>query len=81
MRWREAAIAHIRALDPALVIMSGADNDIALLVGAQQDKAWADGWATTFAGLGSPGPRQVLMLDTAWPSTDVPACISRRPPT
>jgi hypothetical protein len=77
-RWREAAIAYIRSLNPALVVMSGADDGTALDAGSQEDQKWATGWRTTFAGLGSPGTRQILILDTAWPSANVPACVSSR---
>ena len=59
--------------------MSGADDGEALEAGAQQDQSWAAGWQQTFARLGSSGTQQILILDTAWPSTDVPACVSKRP--
>jgi hypothetical protein len=78
-RWREAATAYIRSLRPAMVVMSGADDAQALDAGPRQDETWAAGWHETFAGLASPRTRQILILDTAWPSADVPACVSARP--
>jgi peptidoglycan/LPS O-acetylase OafA/YrhL len=78
-RWREAATAYIRSLHPAMVVMSGADDGQALDAGPRQDETWASGWQETFARLASPGTRQILILDTAWPSADVPACVSANP--
>ncbi len=76
-RWREEAWRHILSLDPAFVVMSGADDTTAVEMGPHPDEVWATGWRATFTALASPRSRQVLILDTPWPASDVPSCVAR----
>ncbi|GAA3449615.1 acyltransferase family protein [Dactylosporangium matsuzakiense] len=74
-RWRTAALEYINTLHPAMVIASSNGHGDAMNVGDDQDTGWAKAWTTTFDALPR-SARLVLISDTAWPSSNIPECVS-----
>ncbi|MFD7874773.1 acyltransferase family protein [Streptomyces sp. NPDC059766] len=77
--WRDRAIARIRALRPALVIVSSSDAGTPVRPAADPVRQWSDGFRTTFDALAASGARVAVLLDTPWPRTDAVDCAARYP--
>ncbi len=75
-RWRAAALDHIRALHPALVVMSALTIGTPPSGATDADQAWTDAWVSSFRALRPSGARLALLADTPWPHSNVPDCVS-----
>ncbi|GGK89672.1 acyltransferase [Mangrovihabitans endophyticus] len=73
--WRKAAWQRIRALRPAMVVMSSVGTGD-MLHADDQDEAWAAGWARSVVRVSGPSTRVVVLADTPWQAGDVPDCLS-----
>jgi peptidoglycan/LPS O-acetylase OafA/YrhL len=73
-RWRGAAVAYIRSLRPALVVMSSIATGVPPLRATDPVRAWTDAWVSTIHAL-RPTPL-ALISDTPAPRTDIPDCVS-----
>ncbi|SDP39141.1 Peptidoglycan/LPS O-acetylase OafA/YrhL, contains acyltransferase and SGNH-hydrolase domains [Nakamurella panacisegetis] len=71
--WRSATIAKIAALDPDLVVASGAD---ALPGPAYSNRTWAAQTTTSLSALKRAARQVVFLADTPLPGTNVPVCLA-----
>lgn len=76
-QWRDAEVARIRALHPAVVVLGfsreyGVGNDHVLVDGA----AWMEGLSTMIRTLRQSGAKVVVMGDVPYPSGLVPECLA-----
>ncbi|RKS71319.1 peptidoglycan/LPS O-acetylase OafA/YrhL [Motilibacter peucedani] len=72
--WREITINRIIGLKPDLVVMSQSDS---VTGKAFTDQRYAQATVTTASRLKSAGLAVHYMLDTMYPQTDVPLCVSK----
>jgi peptidoglycan/LPS O-acetylase OafA/YrhL len=78
--WRATAIAQIKALHPAIVVMSSNyDGGDDLGIHGSQNTAWTKAWKTTTKQLTQAGTRLVYLNDTPWPKGNVPDCLAEHP--
>ncbi|AGZ41585.1 acyltransferase family protein [Actinoplanes friuliensis] len=80
-RWRERALARIRQLRPAMVVMSGRNREASPLdvkVTAGPDQDWAEAWASTVLRVRESGALPVVVQDTPVAHFDVPGCLATR---
>ncbi|MFE9057460.1 acyltransferase family protein [Streptomyces mutabilis] len=75
--WRSNAVARIKTLRPALVVVSSSDAGDAARPAADSLHQWASGFERTFRELGTSGARVAALLDTPWPSGDPIDCTAR----
>ena len=72
--WRNAAIAKINALRPALVVVSSSDAGDAVHPESDLLQQWTTGYQDTFKALGTSGAKVTAILDTPWPKGDAVDC-------
>ncbi|WP_338017767.1 acyltransferase family protein [Streptomyces adustus] len=77
--WRDRAIARIRALRPALVLVSSSEAGTPVRPAADPVRQWSDGFRTTFDALAASGAKVAVLLDTPWPRTDAVDCAAGYP--
>jgi hypothetical protein len=75
--WRSNAIARIKTLRPALVVVSSSDAGDPARPTANPLHQWTTGFENTFRDLGSSGARVAALLDTPWPKGDPIDCAAR----
>ncbi|WP_416981288.1 acyltransferase family protein [Streptomyces sp. T028] len=75
--WRSDAVARIRALRPALVVVSSSDAGDPARPAAAPLQQWTTGFEDTFRALASSGARVAALLDTPWPKGDPIDCAAR----
>ncbi|WP_406413538.1 acyltransferase [Streptomyces halstedii] len=75
--WRSDAMARIRALRPALVVVSSSDAGEPASPAADPVRQWTTGFESTFRELGASGARVAALLDTPWPRGDPVDCAAR----
>ncbi|MET9680634.1 acyltransferase family protein [Streptomyces coeruleorubidus] len=75
--WRSDAIAWIKTLRPALVVVSSSDAGDPARPAADPLHQWTTGFEHTFRDLGSSGARVAALLDTPWPKGDPIDCAAR----
>ncbi|HMG61428.1 MAG TPA: acyltransferase family protein, partial [Streptosporangiaceae bacterium] len=72
--WRNAAIARINALRPALVVVSSSDAGSPVHPTGDPLQQWTTGYQDTFRALGKSGAKVAAILDTPWPKGDAVDC-------
>ncbi|MFF5229323.1 acyltransferase family protein [Dactylosporangium sp. NPDC000521] len=82
--WRDKTLAAIKALRPALVVMTNNGTDTGGLVDSPKDpaavdRAWADAWVASLRKVQQPGTKIVMLSDTPYPKSNVPDCVSSNP--
>jgi hypothetical protein len=79
--WRADAVNRIKALRPALVVMSSIADHGDLLDPKYHsvNGIWANGWSTTTKALSAPETKVVYLDDTPTAKEDVPGCLSINP--
>ncbi|MFD9003869.1 acyltransferase family protein [Streptomyces sp. NPDC059582] len=77
--WRDKAIARIKALRPALVVVSSSEAGDPVRPTTDPGRQWTDGFRTTFDALGASGARIAVLLDTPWPKSDAVDCAALYP--
>ncbi|WP_369238117.1 acyltransferase family protein [Streptomyces sp. R21] len=75
--WRADAVARIKALRPALVVVSSSDAGDPARPAADLLGQWTAGFESTFRALGASGARVAALLDTPWPKGDPIDCAAR----
>ncbi|MFE4061967.1 SGNH hydrolase domain-containing protein [Streptomyces sp. NPDC059096] len=75
--WRSHALARIRTLRPALVVVSSSDAGDPARPAADPLRQWTTGFENTFRALGTSGARVAALLDTPWPQGDPIDCAAR----
>jgi hypothetical protein len=85
VRWRAAALRHIRALRPAAVFLASLGYGEAMVGGwglsggRDQHAEWVAGWRATARKLAAAGTDLYAIADTPLSPADVPECLSLRP--
>ncbi|MDX3319754.1 acyltransferase family protein [Streptomyces sp. ME03-5684b] len=72
--WRSQAVTAIKALRPALVVVSSSDAGTPARPDADPLHQWTTGFERTFKDLGTSGARVAALLDTPWPKGDPIDC-------
>ncbi|WP_238431662.1 acyltransferase family protein [Streptomyces cavernae] len=75
--WRSNAVARIKSLRPALVVVSSSDAGDPARPAADPLHQWTTGFENTFRELGTSGTRIAALLDTPWPKGDPIDCAAR----
>ncbi|MGA5900313.1 acyltransferase family protein [Streptomyces venetus] len=75
--WRSDAMARIKALRPALVVVSSSDAGDPARPAADPLKQWTTGFEHTFRDVSASGARVAALLDTPWPKGDPIDCAAR----
>jgi peptidoglycan/LPS O-acetylase OafA/YrhL len=77
-RWRDRALAAVRAMHPAMVVFASLNTDAGGLIQAtpDRDRTWVDGWLTSLDRVKQPGTERVLLSDTPFPKSNVPDCVA-----
>ena len=71
--WREATLERIADLRPDVVLVSQSDSVPGRLV---SNETWADQTAVTLDAMQQKGTRVEFLLDTPYPSGNVPSCVA-----
>ncbi|MEU5700097.1 acyltransferase family protein [Streptomyces aurantiacus] len=75
--WRSDAVARIRTLRPALVVVTSSDAGDPVRPAADLLHQWTTGFENTFRDLRASGARVAALLDTPWPEGDPVDCAAR----
>lgn len=75
--WRAGAVARIKTLRPALVVVSSSDAGDPAHPTADPLHQWTTGFANTFRALAASGARVAALLDTPWPKGDPIDCAAQ----
>ncbi|GAA4335473.1 acyltransferase family protein [Streptomyces venetus] len=75
--WRSDAMARIKALRPALVVVSSSDAGDPARPAADPLNQWTTGFEHTFHDVSASGARVAALLDTPWPKGDPIDCAAR----
>ncbi|MBT0768102.1 acyltransferase [Kineosporia sp. J2-2] len=79
VQWRQSILTRIQKMKPAMVVMSAnADGGEALNGDGSQDDRWVAGWQRNAEAIQATGAQVVYLDDSAWPSVNVPECLSTR---
>jgi peptidoglycan/LPS O-acetylase OafA/YrhL len=78
VQWRDQTLAAVKAMRPAMVVMTNNGTDTGGLVNASgdADQAWADAWVTSLRKVEQSGTKVVVLSDTPYPKSNVPDCVS-----
>ncbi|GII55662.1 acyltransferase [Planotetraspora thailandica] len=77
--WRDQAIARIKKLHPALVVLSNSEEGTIFPKTADNPAAWGAGFTTTLKRIKAPGTKIALIQDIPWPKGDAPECLAQNP--
>jgi hypothetical protein len=72
--WRAKAEARIKALRPALIVVSSSEAGDPVSPADDLRRQWRTGYAATFRGLAASGAEVAALLDNPWPKGDPIGC-------
>jgi peptidoglycan/LPS O-acetylase OafA/YrhL len=78
VQWRDQTLAAIKAMHPAMIIMTNNGTDTGGLVNTpgDPDQAWTNAWVTSLNKVKQAGTKLVVLNDTPYPKSNVPDCVS-----
>jgi peptidoglycan/LPS O-acetylase OafA/YrhL len=78
VQWRDKTLEAIKAMHPAMVVMTNNGTDDGGLVNTpgDADQAWTDAWVASVNKVKEAGTRIVMLSDTPYPKSNVPDCVS-----
>ncbi|WP_306215369.1 acyltransferase family protein [Actinoplanes sp. RD1] len=80
VRWRRDALAYVRSLRPAKVVLASTYPNSELLgVEGTQEEAWVAGWRKSLRAVAGKGTRVYFVNDTPWMAGNTPECLSAHP--
>ena len=81
VQWRDQTLAAIKAMRPAMVVLTNNGTDTGGLVDTpgDPDQAWTDAWLSSVRKVQQAGTKLVMLSDTPYPKSNVPDCVSSNP--
>jgi hypothetical protein len=77
VQWRREALAYVRSLRPAKVVLASTYPSIRLLgVTGSQEQAWVAAWQRSISAVSGPGTEVYFVNDTPWQAGAAPDCLS-----